>query len=89
MSTSRTSEEARIARLLAGTEQELEEAIDAIDALFRGEVAAFDYWRYYTGLVNMRGAEVGVAQAEAFMIPRISRKPCLDFFPLDKPMLIF
>jgi LmbE family N-acetylglucosaminyl deacetylase len=58
-------------------------------ALFRGEVASFDYWRYYTGLVNMRGAEVGAAQAETFMMPRISRKPCMDFFPLDKPVLIF
>jgi LmbE family N-acetylglucosaminyl deacetylase len=58
-------------------------------ALFRGEVASFDYWRYYTGLVAMRGAEVGVAQAETFMLPPISRKTRLDFFPLDKPALIF
>jgi len=58
-------------------------------ALFRGEVSSFDYWRYYNGLVNMRGAEVGIAQAETFMLPPISRKTCMDFFPMDKPVLIF
>lgn len=58
-------------------------------ALFRGGVSSFDYWRYYTGLVNMRGAEVGVAQAETFSLPPISRKNCLDYFPIEKPVLIF
>jgi LmbE family N-acetylglucosaminyl deacetylase len=58
-------------------------------ALFRGEVASFDYWRYYTGLANMRGAEVCVPQAETFMLPAISRKTCLEFFPMEKPVLIF
>lgn len=57
--------------------------------LFKGGVSSFDYWRYYTGLVNMRGAEVGVSQAETFMLPPISRKNCTDFFPLEKPVLIF
>ncbi len=57
--------------------------------LFKGGVSSFDYWRYYTGLVNMRGAEVGVKQAETFMLPPISRKNCEEMFPLHKPVLIF
>lgn len=60
-----------------------------VHALFRGEVASFDYLRYYQGLVNMRGAEVGVNQAETFMLPPISRKNLIDWFPVDKPVLIF
>jgi LmbE family N-acetylglucosaminyl deacetylase len=57
--------------------------------LFRGEVASFDYWRYYEGLVNMRGAEVGVSQAQTFMVPPISRKYLFQEFPIDQQMLIF
>ena len=60
-----------------------------VHALFRGEVASFDYLRYYQGLVNMRGAEVGVNQAQTFMLPPISRKNLIDWFPVDKPVLIF
>lgn len=58
-------------------------------ALFRGEVASFDYWRYYEGLVNMRGAEVGVKQAQTFMVPPISQKYLYHWFPIDQSMLIF
>ncbi len=60
-----------------------------VHALFRGAVASFDYWRYYEGLVNMRGAEVGVKQAQAFMTPPISRKKGIEWFPEDEEMLIF
>ena len=60
-----------------------------VHALFRGEVSSFDYVRYYQGLVNMRGAEVGVKQAQTFMLPPISRKNLMDWFPVEKPVLIF
>lgn len=60
-----------------------------VEALFRGEISSFDYMRYYQGLVNLRGAEVGFAQAETFMLPPISRKVGAEWFPLDKPVLIF
>ncbi|MCX7766960.1 MAG: PIG-L family deacetylase, partial [Candidatus Sumerlaeia bacterium] len=60
-----------------------------VEALFRGEISSFDYMRYYQGLVNLRGVEVGFAQAETFMLPPISRKAGADLFPLDKPVLIF
>ncbi len=44
-------------------------------ALFRGEVASFDYLQYYDGLTAMRGAEVGFSRAQTFALPPISRKP--------------
>jgi LmbE family N-acetylglucosaminyl deacetylase len=58
-------------------------------ALFRGEVARFDYMRYYTGLTAMRGAEVGFARAQTFALPPISRKRGLQFFPGNEPVLVF
>lgn len=58
-------------------------------ALFRGEVASFDYLQYYDGLTAMRGAEVGYKRAQTFALPPISRKRGLPFFPSDEPVLIF
>ncbi|MDZ7292908.1 MAG: PIG-L family deacetylase [candidate division KSB1 bacterium] len=58
-------------------------------ALFRGEVASFDYLQYYSGLTAMRGAEVGYKRAQTFALPPISRKRGLPFFPTDEPVLIF
>jgi LmbE family N-acetylglucosaminyl deacetylase len=58
-------------------------------ALFRGEVSSFDYQRYYTGLAQTRGAEVGVRHAVTVMMPGISRKPCREFFPIEDKVLIF
>lgn len=58
-------------------------------ALFRGEVASFDYMQYYDGLTAMRGAEVGYRRAQTFALPPISRKRGLPFFPADERVLIF
>ncbi|MCG3157693.1 MAG: hypothetical protein DKINENOH_04329 [bacterium] len=58
-------------------------------ALFRGEVASFDYLQYYSGLTAMRGAEVGYKRAQTFALPPISRKRGLPFFPVDEPVLVF
>lgn len=58
-------------------------------ALFRGEVASFNYLQYYDGLTAMRGAEVGYKRAQTFALPPISRKRGLPFFPTDEPVLIF
>lgn len=58
-------------------------------ALFRGEVASFNYLQYYSGLTAMRGAEVGYKRAQTFALPPISRKRGLPFFPTEEPVLIF
>jgi LmbE family N-acetylglucosaminyl deacetylase len=44
---------------------------DAVEAyeLFRGGVSSFDYLSYYEGLGQVRGAQAGVAWAEAFGVP--------------------
>ena len=68
-----------------------EQWMDALNehALFRGEVASFEYRQYYDGLTAMRGAEVGYQRAQTFSLPPISRKRGLSFFPIDEPVLIF
>jgi LmbE family N-acetylglucosaminyl deacetylase len=68
-----------------------EQWMDALreHALFRGEVASFDYLQYYNGLTAMRGAEVGYKRAQTFALPPISRKRGLPFFPSNEPVLIF
>jgi LmbE family N-acetylglucosaminyl deacetylase len=68
-----------------------EQWMDALreHALFRGEVASFDYLQYYDGLTAMRGAEVGYKRAQTFALPPISRKRGLPFFPTSEPVLIF
>ncbi|MER3404076.1 MAG: hypothetical protein C4289_01905 [Chloroflexota bacterium] len=49
--------------------------------LVRGGILPFPYLEYYTALARVRGAEVGVQYAKAFMRVRERREKC-DFFPV-------
>ncbi|MFA5859426.1 MAG: PIG-L family deacetylase [Elusimicrobiota bacterium] len=58
-------------------------------ALFRGEVASFDYLEYYKALTVVRGAKLRYKRAVAVMVPEFSNFRRYDFFPADETMEIF
>jgi len=58
-------------------------------ALFRGEVASFPYFEYYTALTVVRGAKMRFKRAVAFMVPPFAYFRKMEFFPVDEVMEIY